>query len=196
VQANDDQAAITAFAVWITGLPASGKSTLTAELVRQLSEAGINAAVLESDALRKVFSSESSYGDQEREYFYSSLCFIGRVLTEHGICVVFDATANLRSFRARARQQIPRFIEIFVECPLETCIDRDPKGIYRKAREGQTTNVPGLQTLYEPPLEPDIVVRGDEENPEEAARRIIDLLVRKGFITAGTSPQSWPKTGH
>jgi adenylylsulfate kinase len=170
----------TAFAVWITGLPASGKSTLAAELAKQIREIGIKVTVLESDALRKIFSAQPRYDEQDRDYFYGSLAFIGRVLTENGIAVIFDATANRRAYRDRARQQIPRFIEVFVECPLQTCVQRDPKGIYRKARAGQADHVPGIQTPYEPPAQPDVVVRGDRDNPVEAARRVIDALMSKG----------------
>jgi adenylylsulfate kinase len=83
--------------------------------------------------------------------FYGSLAFIGRVLIEHGISVIFDATANRRSYRSRAREHISRFVEVFVDCPLEVCASRDPKGIYRMAREGKTSHVPGLQASYEPP---------------------------------------------
>ena len=172
----------TAFAVWVTGLPASGKSTLVAELALQIRELGIEVTVLESDALRKVFSGQPSYDERDREYFYGSLAFIGRVLTEHGISVIFDATANRRSYRDRARKQIPRFIEVFVDCPLETCIQRDPKGIYRKAREGKASHVPGVQAADEPPESPDIVIHGDQDDPKEAARRVVDLLAGKGFL--------------
>lgn len=176
---HNDQAA---FAVWITGLPASGKSTLAGSLARQIRELGIEVTVLESDALRKIFSSQPRYDEQDREYFYGSLAFIGHVLTDHGISVVFDATANRRSYRDGARQKIPRFIEVFVECPLEICIRRDPKGIYRKAREGEASHVPGIQAVYEPPENPAIIIRGDHDNPEEAARRVIDVLASKGFL--------------
>jgi adenylylsulfate kinase len=170
---RDGQAAL---AVWITGLPASGKSTLAAALARQIREMGIDVTVLESDVLRKVFSRHPGYDEQDREYFYGSLAFIGHVLTDHGISVIFDATANRRSYRDGSRKQISRFVEVFVECPLETCIHRDP------AREGEASHVPGVQEVYEPPERPDIVVRGDHDNPEEAARRVIDLLARKSFL--------------
>jgi adenylylsulfate kinase len=173
-----------AFAVWITGLPASGKSTLAAALARQLGELGCDVAVLESDALRRLLSSQPSYDERDREYFYGALVIIGQVLTEHGISVIFDATANRRSYRDRARQRIPRFIEVFVECPLETCIQRDLKGIYRKAREGGASHVPGIQTVYEPPESPEIVIHGDRDDPEEAARRVVAVLVRKGWYAA------------
>src|SRR5437879_1637602 len=115
-----------AFAVWITGMPASGKSTVANELARQIDNLGVELAILESDSLRKLFSMNPAYDEQDREYFYGALAFIGRVLTEYGIGVVFDATANRRSYRDRARQQIARFIEIYVDCPLEICIRRDP----------------------------------------------------------------------
>jgi adenylylsulfate kinase len=168
--------------VWITGLPASGKSTVTAELAQRLRETGVHATVLESDELRKIFSTEARYDERDREYFYASMAFIGRVLTENGISVIFDATANLRAYRDRARQQIPAFIEVFVDSPLETCIGRDPKGIYRKAREGEAAHVPGLQSPYEPPLNPDVVIHGDRDDPADAAQRVIEVLWRKSFL--------------
>jgi adenylylsulfate kinase len=168
--------------VWITGLPASGKSTVASELVRQVRTRGIEAAILESDVLRKVFPNRPTYDERDREYFYGSLAFIGRILTEHGIPVIIDATANRRSYRDAARRQIPKFIEIFVECPLAICIKRDPKGIYRKAASGEASHVPGVQAVYEPPTEPDLVVSGEHDAPTEAARRIVDLLIKRGFL--------------
>ena len=170
------------FAVWITGLPASGKSTVTAALVEQLHELGVDVAVLESDELRKIFSTQPSYDEQDREYFYGSLAFIGRVLTGHGISVIFDATASRRAYRDRARLHIPKFLEVFVDCPLEICMQRDPKGIYRRAREGQSSHVPGVQAIYEPPEQPGVVIRSDRVNPEDAARRVIDVLAARDFL--------------
>jgi adenylylsulfate kinase len=175
-----------AFAVWITGLPASGKSTVTAALVRQLRKRRIDIAVLESDALRKMFQAEPTYDERDREYFYGSLAFVGRILTEHGVPVIFDATANRRSYRDRARQQIPRFVEVFVDSPLETCIRRDPKGIYKKAREGHATQVPGVQSTYEPPEKPDVLIHGDRDDPESAASRIVAELERRGLLRKHT----------
>jgi len=171
-----------AFAVWITGRPASGKSMVTSALTPLLRERGIKVSVLESDPLRKVFSKNPRYDDLDREYFYGSLAFIGRVLIENGISVIFDATANRRSYRDKAREQISRFIEVFVDCPLEVCVQRDPKGIYRMAREGEATHVPGLQADYEPPLDPEVVIQGDRDDPQEAARRIIHALSARNFL--------------
>ena len=171
-----------AFAVWVTGLPASGKSTLVASLKALLAARGMDAAVLESDVLRKVFTSQPQYGEEEREAFYRQMVYVGVLLTQHGVPVIFDATANRRSYRDRARRQIPRFLEVYVACPLETCMARDPKGIYRAAREGAATTVPGLQTGYEAPENPDVVVNGDRDTPEIAAQRVMTRLVEKGYL--------------
>ncbi len=118
-----------AFAIWITGLPASGKSTITAALTRQLADRGADAAVLESDVLRKIF--DQPYSAEGREAFYRQMVFVGTLLIEHGVPVIFDATANRRIYRDRARREIGRFLEVYLDVPLAACVARDPKGIYR-----------------------------------------------------------------
>lgn len=170
------------FAVWITGLPASGKSTLAAALSRELSNRGIDVAVLESDALRRILTPHPCYSEEERDVLYGTMAHVGRLLIEHGVPVIFDATANRRAHRDRARQHIPQFVEVYVDCPLDVCIGRDPKGIYQKARQGEATTVPGIQSTYEPPENPEVIVRGDQEAPEVAARRIVATLVEKGYL--------------
>lgn len=170
------------FAVWLTGLPASGKSTIAGNLQRELAARGVNVAVLESDVLRKVLTPDPGYGDPERDAFYGAMAYIGRLLAAHGVSVIFDATANRRAYRDKARKEISRFLEVHVECPLPVCEARDPKGIYRRAREGKAPNVPGVHAAYEPPLRPDVVIRGDIEDPAEAARRIVDVLVEKDYL--------------
>ena len=161
-----------AFAVWITGLPASGKSTVSKALAAELRARGISVEVLESDELRKVLTPRPRYDETEREMFYAQMAFIGALLVRHGVAVIFDATANKRMYRDQARRQIPRFLEVYVDTPLEVCMRRDPKGIYRHS----SGNVPGLQVTYEPPLDPDLVIHGDREKPEDAARRIVEKL--------------------
>jgi len=170
------------FAVWITGLPASGKSTVSRALVVQLAAHGIDTAVLESDVLRQVFTPNPDYGEEERTVFYGQMIWVGALLVRHGVPVVFDATANRRSFREAARAAIPRFVEVYVHCPLAVCMARDPKGVYQRARQSETSAVPGLQASYEPPETPDIVVDGDREDPEWAAKRILATLLEKRYL--------------
>ena len=176
-----------AFAVWITGLPASGKSTLTAALKAQFAGRGIDAAVLESDVLRQVLTVHPNYDDAERDVFYRQISDLAGLLVEQGVPVIIDATANRRRYRDRAREEIPRFIEVFVDSPLETCMARDPKGIYRQARQRSTNRVPGLQSVYEKPQAPEVVVRGDQETPDAAAQRVIAKLIGNGYLPGSCS---------
>jgi len=171
-----------AFAVWITGLPASGKSAIAHALAGELASRGVDAAVLESDALRRVLTPHATYSEEERETFYRSMTYIGSLLVSHGVPVIFDATANRRAYRAGARAAIERFIEAYVDCPLEVCIARDPKGLYRKARAGQSSTMPGVQAFYEPPEHPDIVVSGTGDTAE-AARTILHTLETAGYVS-------------
>jgi len=166
------------FAMWITGLPASGKSTIVSALKPQLEAMGFAVEVLESDEVRRVITPIPTYSDTERDLFYRALAFTGQRLVAHGVTVVFDATANRRVYRDFARSVIPRFIEIAVECSLTTCVERDRKGTYRKGQSGDSLTVPGLQSPYEAPMNPDL--RIDTTTPSnDAARRICDLVKAK-----------------
>lgn len=171
-----------AFAVWLTGLPASGKSTVTTALVEMLSDRGIHPAVLESDVWRKILTPQPTYTDEEREVFYNALACIGRLLVGHGVPVIFDATANRRAYRDHARAQIDRFIEVYVDSPLQVCAQRDPKGLYQRGRADPSEHVPGLQAEYEPPIQPEVIIHGDRQEPGEAARAILMELKRRGYI--------------
>lgn len=168
--------------MWITGLPASGKSTITAALALLLKSRRVDFEVLESDVLRGVFTPHPRYDEEEREAFYGQMAYLGVVLTRHGVPVIFDATANRREYRDKARRQIPRFLEVYVDSPLNVCIDRDPKGIYRQGLAGAGGNVPGLHDTYEPPLYPDLTIHGDREDPAGAAAQILAELEEKGYL--------------
>lgn len=170
-----------AFAIWITGLPASGKSTITAALVEMLHNRGIYPLVLESDRMRKILTPEATYSDDERDRFYSQLAAIGAVAAAEGIPVLFDATGNRKLYRDRARAAIDRFVEIFVNSPLDVCVSRDPKGIYAAGRAGSSLSVPGIQSLYEPPVQPELILDGTM-SPEINADRILNLLETLSYV--------------
>jgi len=104
------------------------------------------------------------------------MVYIGRLLVENGVNVIFAATANKCHHRAWARGAIDKLVEVYVKCPLETCMARDSKGIYAKALAGEATTVPGLQDSYEPPESPEVVVETDRQSPQECARQIVARL--------------------
>jgi len=176
--------------IWITGLPGSGKSVISEALLKLLDERGINAQLLSSDALRKVLTPKPSYSLEERDIVYATLVYIAKLLTKNGVNVVIDATGNLRRYRENARRQIPRFFEVYLECPLKICAEREakrgrtylaPKRIYAKALKGKAPTVPGVGQPYEHPLNPEISINTTESTPEKAAQKILQKLLKKFY---------------
>lgn len=165
-----------AFAIWLTGLPASGKSTIVAALKPQLEDLGCAVEVLESDAVRRVITPTPTYSHAERDLFYRALAFMGARLVAHRVTVIIDATANRRAYRDFARSLIPSFIEVAVECPLDLAMQRDYKGTYQRGQRGESSTVPGLQDPYEPPLNPEVRIDTTKLSAEEAACMIIERV--------------------
>ena len=164
------------FALWLTGLPASGKSSIVARLLPKLASLDITVEVLESDAVRRILTPEASYSKEERDLFYRALGFMGARLLAHGVNVIIDATASRRAYREFARTLIPDLLEVSVECPLQVCMDRDKKGTYRRGLQGESSTVPGLQDPYEAPLSPDLIINTTELLPDAAADQIVGLI--------------------
>lgn len=172
----------TGWAIWVTGLPASGKSTVTKALKERLTGLGVEAQILESDAVRSVLTPSPTYSPEEREIFYSALVYIAGLLVGNGINVIFDATASRRRWRRAARDLIEKFLQAYIRCPLEVCRERDPKGIYQKAAEGEAAYVPGAQEEYEEPLDADVELDCLKDSPEASAEKIIEVMMRYEFI--------------
>jgi adenylylsulfate kinase-like enzyme len=158
------------FALWLTGLSGSGKSAIARELLAQLHERGVDAAVLESDVLRTQLTPFPRYDEADRDFFYAALAEMARVLSGTRPVIV-DATANLRRYRDAARARIERFAEV--------CRQRDPKGLYRKAR-----GMPGVGAPYEPPLSPELTLHGDRGTPAQGAAEIVAFLAGRGWTSA------------
>jgi len=168
-----------ALAIWLTGLPASGKSTIVAALRPQLEGFGLSVEVLESDAVRRVLTPTPTYSVTERDLFYRALAFMGARLVAHGVTVIFDATANRRAYRDFARILIPKFIEVAVECPLEVAMQRDLKGTYRRGQRGESSTVPGLQDPYEAPLHPELAIDTTKLSADIAAGNVLNFIKAK-----------------
>ena len=164
------------FAIWLTGLPASGKSTIVAALKPGLEGLGRVVEVLESDAVRRVLTPTPTYSPDERNLFYRALALIGARLVAHGVTVIFDATANKRAYRDFARSLIPKFIEVAVECPLQLAMQRDYKGTYQRGQRGESMTVPGLQDPYEAPLNPEVRIDTTKLPAKEAAETILEYV--------------------
>jgi hypothetical protein len=132
-------------------------------------------------------------GEQPREVFqtvrpgphgHETMQDRAQLLLSNGVPVVFDSTASIRPYRDQVRSSIDRHMEVYVDCPLEECVRRDPKGIYRDGLRGNSDNIPGLQSEYESPLDPEVVVSGREDSVGDAVDQVISALTDRGFIGA------------
>ena len=168
--------ASTGTVVFITGLPSSGKSTFAERVLRALRERGDAACVLDGDAVRACLLPKLGYSAEERGRFYGTLARLAALLAGQGLFVLVPATANRAAHRDEARRLAPRFLEVWLDTPLEECARRDTKGLYAKARAGLAETVPGVTEEYEPPALPDLVVHagGDDD-----AAKLLALLARE-----------------
>jgi adenylylsulfate kinase len=157
---------------WIVGLPSSGKSTLAARVASALRQRGTPTVELDGDALRACIVPEHGYGDRGRNDFYETLARTAALLARQGNVIVVSATASRAAFRRRARALWPRFIEVFVDVPLATCMERDAKGLYAAG----VAALPGLKVTFEPPLRPEVVVHGADAAAVASVVGAIDTL--------------------
>ncbi|MCW3132789.1 MAG: adenylyl-sulfate kinase [Methanophagales archaeon] len=173
------------WAIWVTGLPGSGKTAIAQKVRNILIARGVNVTVLELDKIRKFITPKPSYSEEERDIVYSSLVYMAKLLVESGKPVIIDATANRRKYRERARKSIENFAEVFIKCSLDTCMERErrrkaeyaPSGIYKGAKKEGAT-VPGVNVPYEKPENPEVVVDSEKMSVEECADEVVEFIKR------------------
>ena len=157
---------------WLTGLPAAGKTTLAMAVQQALSLHSISASVLDGDLLRQGLSSDLGYAPADRSENIRRLAEIAKLMVEAGIVTLVSAISPYAADRQAARNRFAAdaFFEVFVDTDLDICMSRDPKGLYRRARSGEITNLTGFNAPYERPLEPDLIV---SQMPVKAAMKMI-----------------------
>ena len=170
-------------------MPGSGKSVVSRALIELLKKEGIAVQLLSSDELRKTLTPKPTYSLEERDVVYAAIVYIAKLLTENGVNVLIDATGNLRRYRDNARKQIPCFIEAYLKCPLEICMQREaqrketysaPTQIYQRAlKNKEASTVPGVGQPYEAPLNPEVAVENFTLSPEEAAKKVLEAIKAK-----------------
>jgi adenylylsulfate kinase len=171
---------------WITGLPASGKSTFGRALVARARASGLPAALLDGDAVRAALDRPAGRGEAERDAFYGALARLAALLSRQGLTVVVAATAPRRAHRALARRLAPAFLEIHLATPAEACARRDPKGLWAAARSGRLGALPGAGASYQPPRRPAVTAHGgrDQAALRSALATLRGLRPRGGAVSA------------
>jgi adenylylsulfate kinase len=150
------------FVIWLTGLPGSGKTTISEQLRDHLIDKGYSVENLDGDEVRRNLSAGAGFSKEERERHALRVTYVSKLLSRNGVIVIVSLISPYRSFRQKAREMIGDFVEVFISCPLEVCIQRDPKGLYKKALNGEITDLTGLQDPYEEPLSPELTLDTDK----------------------------------
>lgn len=169
------------FAIWLTGLPASGKTTLAQTLRQSLMKRDVAVQILDSDELRNLLTPNPTYSEEERDWFYKVLIWITGLLTDNGVNVLIAATAHKQIYRHAARRRIASFAEVYLQCPAEACCARDTKGLWQRAVSGEINNLPGAGVPYEKPDFPEVRVDTVHCSAEVAAQEVLDQLDALSF---------------
>ncbi len=170
---------MTARALWITGLPASGKTTLALRLCTALQGRGVRAALVDSDEVRSAITPAPRYSPDERLIVYRAIAYVASRLGAEGIVPVVAATAHDERLRRAVREILPEMFLVFASCPLEECERRDPRGLYARAREDEAshsghTTLPGVGVTFEPPPDANLVVDTSCRVPQSTIELITD----------------------
>ena len=171
------------FILWFTGLSGAGKSTLATHLTPILKAKGCRVEVLDGDEVRENLSKGLGFSKEDRDTNIRRIGFVANMLARNGVCSITAAISPYREVRdeIRKRSQAP-FVEVYVEAPLDVLEARDPKGLYKKAREGLIKNFTGVSDPYEAPASPEVVVHTGKEKVEESAKKILDYLARRELV--------------
>ncbi|MBC7240964.1 MAG: adenylyl-sulfate kinase [Anaerolineae bacterium] len=160
------------FTIWFTGLSGAGKTTLAREVEKRLRARGMKVEVLDGDVVRQ----------EDRDTNIRRIGFVCKLLTRNNVVAIAAAISPYREIRDEVRREIGNFVEVYVECPLEVLMERDVKGLYKKALAGEITNFTGVNDPYEPPLNPEVVIHSDRETVEESVEKIMRKLKELDYL--------------
>lgn len=170
------------FTLWFTGLSGAGKTTLARLVEAELRNRLLKVEVLDGDVIRTNLSKGLGFSKEDRDTNIRRIGFVCNLLTRNDVIAIAAAISPYKAIREEVRSQIGAFVEVYVKCPLEVLIQRDVKGLYKKALSGELTHFTGVDDPYEEPLSPELVIETHSETAEASAARIITKLEELSFI--------------
>jgi adenylyl-sulfate kinase len=181
------------FTIWFTGLPCSGKSTLAELLKPELEARGRTVDILDGDVVRTHLTKGLGFSKEDRDENIRRIGFVCKLISRHGGIAIAAAISPYRSIRDEVRSTIENFVEVYVDTPLEECVRRDVKGMYKKAMAGEMKDFTGVSAPYEAPHKPEVVIHTEKESAQESAVRILAKLEQMGLIEPGHEPAYSPE---
>ncbi|MAT42514.1 MAG: adenylyl-sulfate kinase [Anaerolineaceae bacterium] len=176
--------------LWFTGLSGSGKSTIAGAVEQQLNQHyRVHTYLLDGDNIRTGLNQDLDFSEQGRQENIRRIGEVSKLMVDAGLIVITAFISPFINDRERVRATLPQgcFYEIFVDCPIEVCESRDPKGLYQKARSGEIPQFTGISSPYEPPVNPELILKSAELTIEECANQVIEHLLQKKVITPYTN---------
>ena len=170
------------FTLWFTGLSGAGKSTIANILEKEFRKNGLKIEILDGDIVRTHLSKGLGFSKEDRDINIKRIGYVASLLSRNGVIAIGAAISPYRKIRNEVREMHENFIEIYAKCSLEEVEKRDVKGLYKKARAGEIPQFTGISDPYEEPMDPEITVETDKEEPEESANKIILWLQEHRFI--------------
>lgn len=171
--------------MWFTGLSGSGKTTICRNVRETLLKRHVQVELLDGDAVRQHLTKDLGFSRQDRLSNIERVAFVADLLSKHGVITLASFITPYRELQEYARRHITSFREVYVQCPLKKCIERDVKGLYKKALNGEIQRFTGISDPYEPPLNPDLILRTDRESIAESAHKVVRYLEIHDFIPKG-----------
>ncbi len=175
--------------IWFTGLPCSGKSTIAQLIELQLRSRAYRVEVLDGDVVRRNLTKGLGFSREDRDENIRRIGFVCHLLTRNGVIAISAAISPYRSTRNEVRRLIGSFVQVFLNCPLEVCKQRDVKGMYKKALAGEIAGFTGVSDPYEEPLNPELNLHTDRETPVESARNVLEWLKEAGYLAGETAAE-------
>ena len=173
--------------VWFTGLSGSGKTTVATRVHELLQERHIQSERLDGDVVRRSLTRDLGFSKEDRDMSIERVTFVAKLLTRNGVLVLSAFISPYKRMRDNARAEIGDFVEVYVRTPMEVLLERDVKGMYKKAMAGEIQGFTGVNDPYEEPENPELILDTAQESIDESAFRVIDLLERRGYVPRGTS---------
>jgi adenylyl-sulfate kinase len=168
--------------LWFTGMSGSGKSTLSSLVAARLRASGASVEVIDGDVIRTSLCHGLGFSKRDREENISRIGFVCELLSRNGVIAIAAAISPYRAGRDELRSRIVNFIEIYMCCPVEVLVERDVKGLYKKALAGEIQGFTGISDPYEPPLAPEITIDSSKDSVEDSVASIMRLLEARAII--------------